>query len=593
MEPLFVIDREGSEDIKSQLKKKRKTSNRGINEQISRKEHSISSSIKQNGHNHKKLKGISKKDRWNAQRNRSKARKNAPTQADLKKEAQLTQLLFGDEKVAVEMFGKEKERIDDPIGCRKISLLFEESKDQIDEIESIENQGIADMLKQQQPIGISYETEDVTNETKETKQEENEHSQKEIWKDEDDENMTLDISSQNRLKKLRSTKNERLITGNQYSQRIRAQFERLQVQSSDWAKPSKALTEEDIVLQSSASVLCSNTSSRKLLARSTLDLVRFNDANLQELSDCVVQSTRFHPNNPKLLFTAGFDKTLRLFEIDGIHNRKLHSVFFSDLPIYSAEYTSEGREIIVTGRRKFFYCYDIAQGEIKKVQRVIGHEEKSLEKMIVSPDNKLIAILGNDGFIIMLSNQTKQWIFDLKINGLVENVIFSADSRKLYASGTEGVIYVFDLSKRRCIDRFADEGCLMSTSLAISKDNSFLATGSDSGVVNIYKTSELQLRSKLTNAPNPLKSLMHIRTSVSELKFNSDSQILAMYSSRTMACLKLVHVPSFTVFSNWPTSKTPLSFVTSFDFSPNNGLFVVGNDRGRVLLYRLNYYEKA
>ena len=32
-----------------------------------------------------------------------------------------------------------------------------------------------------------------------------------------------------------------------------------------------------------------------------------------------------------------------------------------------------------------------------------------------------------------------------------------------------------------------------------------------------------------------------------------------------------LHVPSLTVFSNWPSSKTPLHYVSALDFSPNSG----------------------
>lgn len=47
-----------------------------------------------------------------------------------------------------------------------------------------------------------------------------------------------------------------------------------------------------------------------------------------------------------------------------------------------------------------------------------------------------------------------------------------------------------------------------------------------------------------------------------------------------------VHLPSLTVFSNWPTSRTPLRYVNAFDFSPNSGYISIGNDRGKALLYR-------
>ena len=52
-----------------------------------------------------------------------------------------------------------------------------------------------------------------------------------------------------------------------------------------------------------------------------------------------------------------------------------------------------------------------------------------------------------------------------------------------------------------------------------------------------------------------------------------------------------IHIPSFTAFSNWPTSSTPLGHVSSVDFSAGGEYFAIGNTRGRVLLYHLKDYD--
>ena len=57
--------------------------------------------------------------------------------------------------------------------------------------------------------------------------------------------------------------------------------------------------------------------------------------------------------------------------------------------------------------------------------------------------------------------------------------------------------------------------------------------------------------------------------------------------------LRLVHTGTMTVFSNWPTSRSPINFVHSMAFSPNGGFFAIGNAKGRVLLYRMHHYLQA
>jgi U3 small nucleolar RNA-associated protein 18 len=49
-------------------------------------------------------------------------------------------------------------------------------------------------------------------------------------------------------------------------------------------------------------------------------------------------------------------------------------------------------------------------------------------------------------------------------------------------------------------------------------------------------------------------------------------------------------MPSTRVFSNWPTDQTPLHYVNSFDFSSDSNYLALGNDRGHVILYKLNYF---
>jgi U3 small nucleolar RNA-associated protein 18 len=74
---------------------------------------------------------------------------------------------------------------------------------------------------------------------------------------------------------------------------------------------------------------------------------------------------RFHPNS-QLLFTAGRDKILRLFQIDGINNHKIKSVQFDGFPILCSEFTADGKEIILSGNRNFFYSYDVLSGKATK-----------------------------------------------------------------------------------------------------------------------------------------------------------------------------------------------------------------------------------
>jgi len=266
------------------------------------------------------------------------------------------------------------------------------------------------------------------------------------------------------------------------------------------------------------------------------------------------------------------------------------------LPIYSASFLGTTGNVIVSGRRPFFYIYDAAAGSLDLIPRITGREEKSLEKFTASPDGRTVAFCGNDGYIILFDTQGKHWISDLKINGSVRSICFSPNGEQLLASGSDGDVYRWDLRHQKravCIERFTNEDGTITSSLASSSKH--LAVGAESGVVNLYnEQSRLPsgIDRSLLQRREPIKSIMNLRTSADSVRFNDDGQILAMSTRRETHGLKLLHVPTATVFSNWPTSKTPLSYVWSMDFSPGSKFFAVGNDKGKCLLYRLVHYQE-
>lgn len=149
---------------------------------------------------------------------------------------------------------------------------------------------------------------------------------------------------------------------------------------------------------------------------------------------------------------------------------------------------------------------------------------------------------------------------------------------------------------RRCVSRHNDNGSIHGTCINISHNNNTLAVGSDSGVVNLYNTQHILNYDHHDNNDNnitPIKSFLNLTTPIDGLIFNHDDNILSMFSRRKKDCMKLIHVPTLTTFTNWPTTQTPLHYVSAASFSNHSGYMSIGNARGRVLLYRLNHYQQS
>ncbi|KAL3515601.1 hypothetical protein ACH5RR_022503 [Cinchona calisaya] len=436
----------------------------------------------------------------------------------------------------------------------------------------------------------------------ESSDEEGAKQRKPAWIDEEEEKRSVNIAKVNRLRKLRKEEDESVISGSAYVSRLRAHHVKLNP-GTEWANLDSLernygsddedsndehrykgvegvddllRTDEDLVVKSGAKLL-----------PGLLEYSRLVDANVDEPSGGPINSVQFH-RNAQLLLTGGLDRRLRFFQIDGKRNTKIQSIFLDDCPIRKASFLPDGSAVIVSGRRKFFYSFDLVKAKVDKIGPLTGREEKSLEVFEVSPDSQTIAFLGNEGYILLVSSKSKELIGTLKMNGTVRSVTFTNDGRELLSSGGDGQVYHWDLRTRACFHKGVDEGCINGTSLCTSPNGNLFAAGSDSGIVNVYNRDEF-----LGGKRKPTKTIENLTTKVDFMKFNHDAQILAICSSMKKNSLKLVHVPSFTVFSNWPPSNRTLHYPRCLDFSPHGGFMAMGNAGGKVLLYKLHHYHNS
>ncbi|KAI4349448.1 hypothetical protein L6164_010035 [Bauhinia variegata] len=429
---------------------------------------------------------------------------------------------------------------------------------------------------------------------------------KPAWVDEEEENSTVNIAKVNRLRKLRKEEDESLISGSDYVSRLRAQHVKLNP-GTDWAqldsrskldrssddesedeendvRVSHGYNDVDDILRTNEDLVVKGSS--KLLP-GLLEYSRLVDANIQDPSNGPINSVQFHRNG-QLLLAAGLDRRLRFFQIDGKRNTKIESIFIDDCPIRKASFLPDGSQVILSGRRKFFYSFDLVKAKVDKIGPLVGREEKSLEAFEVSPDSHTIAFVGNDGYILLISTKTKELVGTLKMNGTVRSLAFAEDGQQLLSSGGDGQVYHWDLRTRACIHKGVDEGCINGTALCTSSNGALFAAGSDSGIVNIYNREEF-----LGGKRKPIKTIENLTTKVDFMRFNNDSQILAICSSMKKSSLKLIHIPSYTVLSNWPPPNKTLHYPRCIDFSPGGGFMAVGNAAGKVLLYKLHHYQHA
>ncbi|XP_026204550.1 U3 small nucleolar RNA-associated protein 18 homolog [Anabas testudineus] len=422
-------------------------------------------------------------------------------------------------------------------------------------------------------------------------------TRKAAWVDEDDElEEVVDMKHRFRRDLMRG-ETESTMSKQKLQQRMREQFQKSMGGTPSWAesnvkkKKNKAddeddddEEEEDDLLRKTGNFVASSDS----LPGGILRMKKCLHANSARPSEDRLSTVQFHPS-AQVVMTAGLDQSVSLFQVDGKTNPKIQSIHLEHFPVHKAQFSLDGETVIATSlKNKMFYLYDMMEGRITPVHSVRGLNEARVKEFSVCPDGGALLLTGTNGYLHLLTLKTKEVVRSMKMNGNVSGVAFSNDGSKVFANSEEGEVYVWDMRSSRCVNRFTDDGCVKGTSLASSRNGQYLACGSQSGVVNVY-SQETCLNSA---NPKPLKAVMNLLTSATSLTFNPSSEILAIGSRAEDEAVRLVHLPSLTVFSNFPVSKRKIVYRAScIDFSPHSGFFSLANNKGHAPLFRLLHYK--
>ncbi|QHO34179.1 uncharacterized protein DS421_9g264710 [Arachis hypogaea] len=315
---------------------------------------------------------------------------------------------------------QREEDIKEPLNDEEV----EDGKDSDDEALKAKKRKRQQSEMQQEDADISEESDDDRAAVQ----------RKPVWVDDEEEKATINIANVNRLRKLRKEEDEDLISGSESSDDESDEENEAALNQGNKDVDDILRTNEDLVVKSSSKLLPGHVEYSKLV-----------DANIQDPSNGPINSVQFH-RNAQLLLATGLDRKLRFFQIDGKRNTKIQSIFLEDCPIRKAAFLPDGSQVILSGRRKFFYSFDLVKAKVDKVGPLVGREEKSLEIFEVSPDSKLVvAFVGNEGYILLVSTKTKQLVSTLKMNGTVRSLAFAEDGQQLLSGGGDGQVYHNDL----------------------------------------------------------------------------------------------------------------------------------------------------
>jgi len=188
-----------------------------------------------------------------------------------------------------------------------------------------------------------------------------------VWHDDDDDAVIVDLDSSNRLKKLKSSKHDSIVTGTAMTEKLR---ERFQTKQLKWAKTKdedivemnkeSGIDKEDLaLLYQTGSMVSQPQQQREKMSKynrinekkSTkqfppghFSMLRLVNANIAEPSKQPITAINFHSTS-NLLLAAGQDRHVRFFRIDGEKNPKQLSFRVQDMKIEDAKFL--GDDVIV------------------------------------------------------------------------------------------------------------------------------------------------------------------------------------------------------------------------------------------------------
>ncbi|KAL4896277.1 WD40-repeat-containing domain protein [Aspergillus ambiguus] len=560
-------------------------------------------------------------------------------------EEKLERLLFGDddgftgslkhqnERGLVALLGRESDDSDDDKDSEAEEADGEE-KD-MDEVAD------ADLFFLDSGAGpVSTDVADSTPSSSDNESDDNDDDDAALWHDSDDERMTISLASHTRLRKLRVAESEDIISGKEYVRRLRRQFQQLHP-VPDWVSQAAEQhrggdsdsdvdaddmdtdDEEIPAMQPLAKLLQGATDLTKLedtrggkrkLRPEMLDIQRLKDVGRDQPSS--VDSLMFHPHYP-LLLSSGPAATLFLHHIAPsapAPNPLLTSLHIRRTPLHTSAFAlPSGNRIYASGRRRFFHIWDLDTGKVDKVNGTADRkeEQKSMERLKVSPCGRWVGLVGSSrkggGLVNVLDSTTAQWVAQVRVDGRggVADFAWWSDGEGLTVASKSGEVSEWDGRLNRVVARWMDAGAVGTTVLRLGGRSGrsqlggdrWVAIGSSSGVVNVYDRREWAAAyaaapkdgsvAAIPRNPEPVRALDQLTTPISHVEFAPDGQFFVMASRWKRDALRIVHLPSCTVYRNWPTSNTPLGRISSVAISPNSEQLAVANEQGRIRLWEI------
>lgn len=397
-----------------------------------------------------------------------------------------------------------------------------------------------------------------------------------VWLDDDDENLLISTSNNIRseTKISEECKDDKYLSGAEYSNRLRMKKENL-CPTPNWSFKRHIPKDESVI---NSLVFWNSLSAFGQEIK--IKLVRSMKLAVK------LSSLQFHPKNDHIfmiidikgeLFIHSFEEESRFVEecISKVDlNRRIIKAFFTGKDAKIMIHTNSGIQL-----------YDYKSESIRILNKFLPKRENHSSNFNIAQssllcNDQLLCFLDKEGCVHIFCLKTFILIRELKVNTRIQAICFSATDQHLFMVSIENIVYRLQLSNWK-FEAIIHENLGDKITFIASHSNSIFL-GSELGILTIYSSSDAK-----NNTFEKEKVLDNLNTSIESIIVSNSGSLLAYYSRKTKNSLRIMHLPSRKILSDFSKIYNRIGKVINVSFSSNDKMVAISNSNGKIMLFEI------
>ena len=190
-------------------------------------------------------------------------------------------------------------------------------------------------------------------------------------------------------------------------------------------------------------------------------------------SNDIITAVQFHQKK-RVFMSCGRDRYIHIFKLT--HQDKMISMHDHEMddPIENAKFV--GNKIMMTFNKSFIKFIDLETFKINTIRK-IGDYQCEFNDFYVG-ENYIALINAENLSSILIDKNNYQVVEELKGSKQILCATFHPKENVYITAGGAGVCNIWDLKTMRCRSLVHDDASNYTTSIAISQDGKYIATGS-------------------------------------------------------------------------------------------------------------------